>query len=181
MLDDHAFERSTFRGAFLEVDYASFLTWRDGGRPEAGVKDCFAQAALRAADGAFLLGVMAPHTAHPGHIYFPGGTPDRNDIKGKTVDLEGSLWRELCEETGLTNADVVAEHGWHALLAGQRLALLKVLQSRETAESLRSIILNFLSQQREPELSDIRIVRQPADFDSMMEDFIIAFLRNSLS
>jgi hypothetical protein len=64
------------------------------------------------------------------------------------------------------------------LLAGQRLAFLKVLQSRETAESLRSIILNFLSRQREPELSDIRIVRQPADFDSMMEDFIIAFLRN---
>jgi hypothetical protein len=65
MLDDHAIEGSIFRGSFLEIDYASFLTWRDWGRPEAGVKDCFAQAALRAADGAFLLGVMAPHTAHP--------------------------------------------------------------------------------------------------------------------
>jgi hypothetical protein len=176
MLHDHLIDGAVFRGTFIEVDYASFLSWRDWGRPEAGVKDCFAQGALRSADGAFLLGVMAPHTAHAGQIYFPSGTPDRSDIVGATVDLEGSVWREMREETGLTSADVTAEHGWRTVLAGQRLAHIKVLQARETADALRARIRNTLSRQHQPELSDIRVVRGPADFDPMMQDFVIAFM-----
>ena len=102
MLHDYTIEGSIFRGSFLEADYASFLSWRDWGRPEAGVKDCFAQGALRASDGAFLLGVMSPHTANAGQISFPCGTPDPSDVIGDTVDFERSVWRELHEETGLT-------------------------------------------------------------------------------
>ena len=178
MLCDHVVG-PVFRGSFIEVDYASFLYWHDQGRPDAGVKDCFAQGALRSADGAFLLGVMGAHTAHAGLIYFPSGTPDRSDIIGTTVDFEGSVWREVREETGLTEADLVAEPGWRTVLAGQRFAHLKVLQAREDAETLRARILQVLSEQHEPELSDIRIVRGPADFEPMMQDFIIAFLTDA--
>ena len=179
MLCDHVVDGAVFRGSFIEVDYASFLHWHDRGRPEAGAKDCFAQGALRSADGAFLLGVMGAHTANAGLIYFPSGTPDRSDLVGTTVDFEGSVWREVREETGLTDADLVAEPGWRTVLAGQRFAHLKVLQAREDAEALRGRILQVLSQQHEPELSDIRIVRSPADFDPMMQDFIIAFLTDA--
>ena len=175
MLRDHAIDGATFRGSFIEVDYASFLTWHDWGRPEAGVKDCFAQGALRAADGAFLLGVMGPQTSHPGHIYFPSGTPDRNDVVGTTVDLDGSVWREMQEETGLTHADLVAESGWRTVLAGPRLAHIKIMQAHESADPLRARILETLSLQSHPELSDIRIVRGPGDFDPMMQDFVLAF------
>ncbi len=181
MLRDHAIDGTTFRGSFIEVDYASFLTWHDWGRPDAGAKDCFAQGALRAADGAFLLGVMGPRTSQPGHIYFPSGTPDRNDVVGTAVDLEGSVWREMQEETGLTRADLAAESGWHTVLAGQRLAHIKIMQARETAEALRARILDNLSRQPEPELSDIRIVRGPGDLDPMMQDFIVAFLADAWS
>jgi len=176
MLREHTIDGSVFRGSLAEVDYASFLTWRDWGRPEAGAKDCFAQSALRAADGPFLLGVMSRHTANEGHIYFPSGTPDRSDIVGTKVDFDANVWRELREETGLTPADLVAEHGWHTVLAGQRLAHIKVLQAREDADTLRAKILGVLAQQNQPELSDIRVVRSPADFDPMVQDFIIAFL-----
>jgi hypothetical protein len=65
------------------------------------------------------------------------------------------------------------------VLAGPCFAHLKVLQAREDAEALRGRILRALSQQRQPELSDIRIVRSPADFDPMMRDFIIAFLTDA--
>jgi 8-oxo-dGTP pyrophosphatase MutT (NUDIX family) len=179
MLREHTVDGPVFHGSFIEVDYASFLYWHDLGRPDAGVKDCFAQGALRSADGAFLLGVMGPHTANAGLIYFPSGTPDRSDIVGTAVDLEGSVRREVREETGLTAADLIEEPGWHTVLAGQRFAHLKVLQAREDAEALRGRILHTLSQQSEPELSDIRIVRGPADFDPMMQDFIIAFLTDA--
>ena len=179
MLREHTVDGPVFRGSFSEVDYASFLHWHDLGRPDAGVKDCFAQGALRSADGAFLLGVMGAHTANAGFIYFPSGTPDRSDVVGTAVDFEGSVWREVREETGLTAADLVAEAGWRTVLAGPCFAHLKVLQAREDAEALRGRILHALSQQRQPELSDIRIVRGPADFDPMMRDFIIAFLTDA--
>jgi hypothetical protein len=176
MLQDHAIDSAVFSGSFIGVDYASLLTWQDWGRPEAGVTNCFAQGALRAADGAFLLGVMGPRTANAGMVYFPGGTPDRSDIVGTKVDLEGSVWRELHEETGLTQANVMPEPGWTTVLAGSRLAHFKHLKAREAADELRARILNVLSQQRQPELSDIRLVRSPADFDPMMGDYVKAFL-----
>ena len=71
-----------FRGAYLETDYASFAAWRHWGRPAAAVHDCFGAAAIAAADGAFLLGVMGAHTVNAGRIYFPCGTPDPDDIVG---------------------------------------------------------------------------------------------------
>ena len=114
LLHDWALKDDVMRGDFLETDFASYIAWRDWGFPDGGVTNCFAQGALRAADGAFLLGVMGAHTAGAGSIYFPSGTPDPKDVAGGTVDLDGSVMRELHEDTGLTAADVTAAPGWHA-------------------------------------------------------------------
>src|SRR4030088_2577384 len=86
-------------GAYLETDFASFIAWRDWGFPDTTVRNCFAMAALRSSDGAFLLGIMGSHTATAGQIYFAAGTPDPNDIAGDSVDLERGVMRELTEET----------------------------------------------------------------------------------
>src|ERR1044072_4697269 len=59
-------------GAYLETDFASFIAWRDWGFPDTTMRNCFAMAALRAADGAFLLGQMSPRTATAGQIHFAG-------------------------------------------------------------------------------------------------------------
>ena len=89
--------------------------------------NCFAMGALRGNDGGFVLGEMAPHTANAGKIYFPAGTPDPTDVTSGTVDLVGSVMREVFEETGLTSADFVPEPGWVTVLAGPRIAHMKVL------------------------------------------------------
>jgi 8-oxo-dGTP pyrophosphatase MutT (NUDIX family) len=176
MLHDWRLADSSLTGSFLETDFASMLAWRDWDAPDRTVRNCFAQAALRAADGAFVLGVMGAHTANAGRIYFPSGTPDPDDIDGEHVDLVGSVMRELAEETGLSAKDVTADAGWHAVLAGMRIALMKTLRSTEPAGALRQRILANLARQAKPELADIRIVRGPADLDPMMPTFIAAYL-----
>ncbi|MEA2930935.1 MAG: hypothetical protein QOG38_3363 [Hyphomicrobiales bacterium] len=165
-------------GTYFETDFASFIAWRDWGFPDKSVRNCFPMAALRAADGAFLLGVMATHTASAGHVYFPAGTPDPNDIVGETVDLEGGVMRELTEETGLGSGDVTVESNWTATPLGPRIPLMKVMQSAERAEPLRARIMAFLTAQTQPELSDVRIVRGGADLDPMMPPYVAAFLKS---
>jgi hypothetical protein len=163
-------------GGFLETDYASFAAWQRWGTPEAGVYDCFGAAAMQAADGAFLVGVMGAHTLNAGHIYFPCGTPDPSDIAGGAVDFEFSVSRELTEETGLEASEFAAEPGWTLAVDFPLVAAIKVLRSDLAAEPLRARIMERLGREQQPELADIRIVRGPADFDPMMRRFVRAFL-----
>jgi 8-oxo-dGTP pyrophosphatase MutT (NUDIX family) len=163
-------------GAYLETDFASFIAWRDWGFPDTTMCNCFAMAALRAADGAFLLGQMGPHTATAGQIYFAAGTPDPADIVGDTVDLERGVIRELTEETGLTLADVTPQPGWTATPLGQRMALMKIVQAREDAIALRERILADFARQQAPELSDMHIVRSVDDLDTRMPPYVQAYL-----
>ena len=176
LLHTHAMADGVFRGSYLETDYASFAAWRHWGRPQAAVCDCFGAAAILAADGAFLLGVMGPHTANGGRIYFPCGTPDPKDIAGGRVDLDFSVRRELKEETGFDIAEFTAEPGWTTVFDLPLIAHMKVLRHRERAEVLRAHMLGHLAREPQPELADIRIVRGPADFDPAMPRFVTAFL-----
>jgi len=176
LLHEFAIGDGVLHGAYFETDFASFIAWRDWGWPDQSVRNCFGQAALRGADGAYLLGVMAAHTLNAGRIYFPSGTPDPSDVTGDRVDLAGSVLRELTEETGLAATDVAVEAGWHAVLAGPRLAMLKPVRSPLPAPELRARILAHLAADVHPELADVRIVRGPADLDDMMPEFIRDYL-----
>ena len=176
LLHDHAVADGVFRGSYLEADYASFAAWRHWGRPAAGVCDCFGAAAIRAADGAFLLGVMGPRTLNAGRVYFPCGTPDPDDIAGSRVDLDSSMRRELKEETGLDIAEFSAEPGWSTVFDLPLIAHIKVLKSNENPEALRTRILNHLARDKQPELADIRIVRTSNDLEAAMPRFVTTFL-----
>jgi 8-oxo-dGTP pyrophosphatase MutT (NUDIX family) len=178
LLHEHAVVGDTFRGAYFETDYASFLAWRNWGCPDASIRNCFSLGALRASDGGFLLGVMNSQTVNAGKIYFPAGTPDPLDIVDGKVDLAGSIRREVAEETGLEPDVYKSEDGWCCVLTSTHIAQIKVLQARETAAALRRRILEHLAREAEPELSDIRIVRGVADLDPMMPPFVSAFLRH---
>jgi 8-oxo-dGTP pyrophosphatase MutT (NUDIX family) len=168
-------------GTCFETDFASFLAWRDWGFPDCVATNCFAMGALRSSDGAFVLGVMGPHTANAGLIYFPAGTPEPADIVDGRLDLAGSITREMAEETGLTADDYAAQAGWLAVPDGRRVALMKVLAAPATAAELERRIGDHLARETKPELAGIRIVRQTGDFDPMMPDFVRTFLAHALS
>jgi hypothetical protein len=166
----------TFRGDYLETDFASFMTWRDLGRPLAGVRDCFGAAALVSADGAVLLGEMGSHTANAGKIYFPCGTPDPNDVVGGKVDLARSIERELKEETGIDIAELTIEPGWTSVVDGALIVQIRTVRSKENAETIRARMLAHLASETQPELTDIHIVRGSSDYKPAMLPFVTAFL-----
>ncbi len=180
LLRDYAFAGRELTGTFFETDFAAFTLWRDLGCPEVDAFNCFAMGALRGSDGAYLLGVMAQHTATPGRIYFPAGTPDLEDVEGSTVDLGANVLREMAEETSLTPADLTVEAGWTAVVIGTRIALMKLMQAREPADTLRTRILTFLGGEKQPELADIYIVRGRADFKPEMPPFVTVFMDHAL-
>jgi hypothetical protein len=176
LMRDFAIAGGTLRGLYFETDFADFLAWRDWDFPDPAVVNCFPMGALRASDGAFLMGVMGKHTANAGRIYFAAGTPDRDDLRGGTVDLLGNVLREIGEETGLTAADLAISPGWHAVVDGPRVAVMKPVAVPLAAAEAQARMLRHLATEKEPELSDIRIVRSTADLDPAMPRFVTAYL-----
>jgi 8-oxo-dGTP pyrophosphatase MutT (NUDIX family) len=176
LLHRHTLAGGEFRGACLETDYASFLAWRDWQCPDRSVHNCFAAAALRTADGCYLLGEMAAHTAGAGHVYFPCGTPEPADLVAGKVDLEGGMRREFLEETGLDLAAFAAEPGWLVVSDLATIAFLKLLQAREGADQLGERVRGHLARTAQPELAAVHFVRQQSDLARPLPGFVRAFL-----
>jgi hypothetical protein len=171
-----------FRGVFFETDFRNFLAWRDFGFPDREVYNCFSMAALRASDGAFLLGESGSHTMNAGKIYFAAGTPDRSDIFGDRVDLDASVAREMQEETGFTPDQARPSPGWRIVVAGQKIAC---MQERFLALPAREACARadrFIAADPDPELARLHAVRGIADLDpARMPDFIQTYLRDAFA
>lgn len=173
-----AIEDGVFLAGYFEADYAAFMSWRDFGHPGPVIRNGFAMAALRSTDGAFLLGRMGDHTANPGKVYFAAGTPDREDARPDgTLDLAGSVTRELCEETGLTLDEISVEERWTAVIVPGRVAFMRPVGIDLPADEARELMLERIDAQAEPELSDIVIVRNLADCAAYdMPPFMMSYL-----
>ena len=170
------FDGARLGAQYFETDFPSFLCWRDWGFPDKAVFNGFGMGALRASDGAFVMGEMAQHTANAGRIYFPSGTPDLDDVRHGTLDIPGSVVREIAEETGLTAADYRAEADWHCVLTGPTIAMIQVLNLDMSSEAARTRIEANLAHEAEPELSAIHLVRAMSDLTPSMPRFVTAFV-----
>ncbi|WP_262272056.1 NUDIX hydrolase [Microvirga yunnanensis] len=174
-------QKRVLRGTFLEAGYKSFSACRDLGWPDSSIRNCFAMAALKSEDGAFLLGEMSSGTSLPGRIQFPAGTPDLEDVRGSKVDLEASAFRELYEETTLSADDIVAAEGWTLVLDGPRIACMKPMRAKGTADEIVAKVTRGLAQQRDPELARLHIVRDHRDLDTArMPGFMLSYLRSAI-
>jgi 8-oxo-dGTP pyrophosphatase MutT (NUDIX family) len=177
-----AIRDGVYEAGYAPCSYASFVAWPALGKPGAPRRNGFAMAALRAADGAFLLGVMSRQTFNAGKIYFPGGTPDMGDVTADgRVDLATSLVRELTEETGLAIHEVEITPQWTLVADGHRAAFLKPARIALPAPEARALILSRL-RHTDGELADIAVVRAPADIDeAVTPDFAQAYMRAILA
>lgn len=167
-----------YHAEYFPANYASYLAWRGWDFPDSTIFNSFGMGALRSRDGAFVLGEMGPHTANPGRIYFPAGTPDPSDIAHGMLDMAAGIDREIFEEVGLRASDYVAAPDWTVIVDGQRIALMRVLQSPLEAGMLRDKIMAEIAKQPEPELSAIHLVRGLDDVSDAMPSFMVTYLRH---
>ena len=170
------FHGDTFSARYFETDFASFLAWRDWGFPDKAVFNGFGMGALRGAEGAFVMGEMAAHTANAGRIYFPSGTPDLNDIRAGCVDLAASVAREVEEETGLKPSDYTAGKIWHCVPDGSSVAMICILDMRLTADDIRARIETNLKSQAKPEFYAAHVIRGVADVTPAMQSYVATFI-----
>jgi 8-oxo-dGTP pyrophosphatase MutT (NUDIX family) len=167
--------------SYFETDFASFLAWRDWGRPDRDVFNGFGMGALRCADGAFVMGVMAAHTANAGRVYFPAGTPDPGDLNGGMFDVAGSVIREIEEETGLTPADYQAAPHWDCVVTEASIAMMRTLRIEASGEAVKARIEQNLARQEHAELAAILLVRAVSDLTADMPLFVTAFVEQALA
>jgi 8-oxo-dGTP pyrophosphatase MutT (NUDIX family) len=175
-----AIENGIFAAEYFETAFSDFLSWLQMGVPGTRPRNGFAMAALRANDGAFLLGQMAQNTANSGQVYFAAGTPDLGDVTAAgEVDLAGSVLRELAEETGLRADEVTVGQGWKAVFANKRIAFMRPVSIDLGAEAAREMMLERMKGLHEEELSGIVIIRSMADCAKHnMPPFMIDYLRH---
>jgi 8-oxo-dGTP pyrophosphatase MutT (NUDIX family) len=99
-------------------NFATLLWWRKQPQPTSG-RMLVASAVPISSDGAAIVIRMAPHTANPGMVYFAAGSLDGSDLRPDgTVDVLGSMGRELREETGLDVEDAQADPVLRAVSIG---------------------------------------------------------------
>ncbi|UGX96016.1 NUDIX hydrolase [Bradyrhizobium barranii subsp. barranii] len=178
---DAVFTDGHLAATYFETDFASFLAWRDWGFPDKAVFNGFGMGALRASDGAFIMGEMAQHTANAGRIYFPSGTPDLDDVSDGALDIPGSVIRELGEETGLNAADYRVQPDWHCVVTGPSIAMIQIINLDMPGDVARARIEANLAREDDPELSAIHLVRGMSDLTPTMPRFVTAFIEQQFA
>jgi hypothetical protein len=173
-----AVEQGVFRAELAEIDYASFVAWRDWGRPDTSVVNCFGVPAVFSADGALLLGVMSPTTLNAGKAYPPSGSLEPKDVRPDgTVDILGNMQAELLEETGIDLAHA-APGPMAVIFEGPRLA---VVQRFDLALSYAEIERHFAAHAAadpHAELCAIEALRHSSQTDSRMPGYVAEIIRH---
>jgi 8-oxo-dGTP pyrophosphatase MutT (NUDIX family) len=167
-------------GRFLTTDYASFVAWRDWGWPDRSMCNCFGSAVVLSNDGALIYGRMSEATLNPGGVYPPGGSLEPLDLRPDgTVDVQGSIERELEEETGLKAGEADAGE-WIAIFDGRRLCLGRAYRFDLPARAIVDRVNIFLENVAEEELDGVEIIRSASQIDSRMPGYAAEIARHFL-
>ena len=158
-------EDGVLRGEAREDDFSAFLTWRDQGFPEIGVRNLFGSAVVITSDGAVLLGRMGAWTANAGQIYPAAGSLEPRDVVNGQVRVFDSLERELTEETGLLASEARVRRTF-AIFDGPRISVARGLHFTETSDELLVRVRANLETQTERELDDVVVVRTRGELEA---------------
>ena len=164
------------RIGFVRTSFAVYLWRQSMGFPDDALLNVFGGAVVVSSDGAALLGRMGQGTANPGAVYFPAGTPDLSDVAGDHVDLEGSILRELKEETGLSPLEVRPSERRALVVTGGLIACLRRFDVALDAEALAAAVRRHIAREADPELDAVVMARGVADLDDTSPPYVHAGL-----
>ncbi len=174
---DAQVDNGHFSAELVQTDYASFVAWRDWGRPDGTVCNCFGVAAAFSSDGALLLGVMAPWTLNAGKAYPPSGTLEPKDVRPDgTVDIAGNMRTELLEETGF-DLNEARPGEMVAIFDGPRLAIAQRFDFALTFAEMERRFALHQAGEAQPELAAIEAVRSASQIDSRMPPYAAEMVR----
>jgi 8-oxo-dGTP pyrophosphatase MutT (NUDIX family) len=156
-----------WRAAHIVIPYSALKYWLSLGFVEAGAFNTFASGVVVTADGAVLLGRMGGHTANAGRLYFPCGTPDCDDLDGDVLDVEGSMTRELGEETGLGAGQITATEQRWIVQDGPLVCCARRFDSTLTAAEMERFVTAHLAADPQPELDGVLLVRGARELDGL--------------
>lgn len=159
-------ENGVLRGEAREDSFSAFLTWRDLGFPEIGVRNVFGSAVIISSDNAVLLGKMGEWTANAGQIYPAAGSLEPGDVVDGRVRVFGSLARELAEETGLSVEGAQIGQTF-AIFDGPRISVARGLHFAASIDALQAEVRANLDAQSERELADVVAVRTRVDLEAV--------------
>ena len=164
ILLDHRLEGDRFVGHFARSDFASFVYWRAHGHQDETVRDCFGCAVVRSREGHIVLGVQAGGNLNSGRAYFPSGFIDPADVGADgRIDIDGSILREIVEETGVRAEALTRKSGYILVAAGMSIAIAAEYVSQLSAAALRAQMTANLAREEAPELVEILTVGNLAD------------------
>lgn len=174
---DAVVRNGVFSACFMRTDYASFIAWRDWGRPDASVWSCFGVPVVFSADGALVIGVMGGWTLNAGKAYPPSGSLEPRDVGADgQIDLLGSMVTELREETGFDLR--AAEAGeMVAVFDGPRIAVARRHTFAEPFSTLEERFARHRAADAERELDRIEAVWSGSQTDSRMPPYAQEIIR----
>lgn len=152
-------EKSRLVSKHTVVRYSTLNYWTSSGFPRADAFNLFGAGVLVTKDNAVLLGQMSAGTSNAGYSYFPCGTPDTKDIVDGSLDIEGSIRRELEEETGLGAAHLRATDQKWISWDGALFCCARRYDTDLTAEEAERIVASHLAAQDKPELERVHLIR----------------------
>ncbi|WP_161784981.1 NUDIX domain-containing protein [Hoeflea sp. BAL378] len=155
-------EAGGIAGVSHRAPYAALLHWIRT-QPDADVWHLFASAVMLSSDGAMMLIRMAAHTANAGKVYAPAGTLDESDIRDGAIDIEGSMRREVMEETGIDLAGAVGDSRLFCWRYGRRVALFRRFRLDQPAALLAARIADHAARDPGSEIEDVVVVRGSSD------------------
>lgn len=136
-------------------NFATLLWWRRQAQPTSG-QMLVASAVPISSDGAAIVIRMAPHTANPGLVYFAAGSLDGSDLRPDgSVDVLGSMGRELREETGLNVDDAQADPVLRAVSIGTWFYVFRFYRFPWTATEICGRVEAHMAVDPDPEIDAV--------------------------
>lgn len=136
-------------------NFATLLWWRKQTPPVSG-RMLVASAVPISSDGAAIVIRMAPQTANAGMVYFAAGSLDVSDLRPDgTVDVLGSMGRELFEETGLNVADAMTDPVLHAVSIGHWFYLFRFYRFPWTGSKIVRRVEAHMAVDPDPEIDAV--------------------------